>query len=99
VRRLFALAPPGEGVSRIRFFNVGVAASQLGWQREHPLSDLLTESVVAAPDANGHFEFAVSVDGAPVLAVWLSADGDDTQSSFSVTINRLELHPVPPSPD
>jgi hypothetical protein len=93
VRRLFDLAPPGEGVGRIRFFNLGLHASQIGWQRTHPLSDLLFEHIVAAPGEDGVFAFSARAPEAPVLAVWLSADGDDTRSTFSVRIDRLDLTP------
>jgi len=93
VRRLFALAPPGQGVGQIRFFNLGLAESQIGWQRTHPLSDLLSESVVAVPDAAGRFDFTAEASGATVLALWLSADGDDTDSSFTVQVTTVELAP------
>lgn len=93
VRRLFAMAPAGDGIGRIRFFNLGLSASQIGWARTHPLSDLLYESVVAVPDEHGAFTFTVPVGGPPVLGIWLSADGDDTQSTFSVWIEALELQP------
>lgn len=91
VRRLFALAPPDGGIGRIRFSNLGLDRSQIGWARTHPLSDLLVEEVVAAPDADGRFSFTAHPGDVPILAVWLSADGDDTGSTFTVRIDRLEL--------
>ncbi|MDP1572074.1 MAG: hypothetical protein Q8L86_18925 [Vicinamibacterales bacterium] len=94
VRRLFALAPPGTGIQQIRFFNVGLDASQIGWTRRHPLSDLLLEEVVAVPDREGRFE--IHLDFAPVdtLAVWLAADGDDSGSTFEVHLEALTLIPA-----
>jgi len=91
VRRLFALAPPGRGVGHVRFFNLGLDGSQIGWSRTHPRSDLLFEEVIAAPGDDGRFDFTARTSGAPVLALWLSADGDDTGSSFTVRIERLDL--------
>jgi hypothetical protein len=93
LRRLFALAPPGQGIDKIRFFNLGLHDSQMGWQREHPLNALVTEQVVTVPDADGRFAFDVDTGGIQTLAIWLSADGDDTQSSFTVRVERLELAP------
>jgi len=49
--------------------------------------------VVAVPDADGRFAFDVDTGGIQTLAIWLSADGDDTQSSFTVRVERLELAP------
>ena len=91
-RRLFDLAPPGLGIAGIRFFNVGLAPDQMGRSRQHPASDLIVERVVAVPDATGRFALVVDLD-APVrtVAVWISADGDDTQSRFRLTVTRLDL--------
>lgn len=93
VRHLFSLAPAGEGIGRIRFFNLGLDTSQIGRARTHPASDLLFEQIVAAPDDAGRFDFTVDAGGPATLAVWISADGDDTGSSFTVRLERLELRP------
>jgi hypothetical protein len=92
VQRLFALAPPQLGVAGIRFFNVALSPSQVGQSRQHPASALISERVVAAPDASGRFTMAVDLE-APIesAAIWISADGDDTRSQFTLTIARLEL--------
>jgi hypothetical protein len=91
VRYLFSLAPENQGVGRIRFFNLGLSTSQVGWSRTHPLSDLLHETVVAAPEADGSFTVVARSPDTPVLALWLSADGDDTGSRFTVRIDAIEL--------
>jgi hypothetical protein len=64
----------------------------MGRSRQHPASDLIVERVVAVPDATGRFALVVDLD-APVrtVAVWISADGDDTQSRFRLTVTRLDL--------
>jgi hypothetical protein len=94
VQRLFALAPPGQGIAQVRFFNVGLDPSQIGWRRRHPASDLLVEQVVTAPDAEGRFSLSVEVEAVTALGVWLSADGDDTGSRFDVRLEELRLEPA-----
>ena len=59
VRRLYGLAMPDQGISIVRFFNVGIDPDQIGQRRVHPLSDLLEEEVVAVPRADGTFDLDV----------------------------------------
>ena len=96
VKKLFALAPPGMGIGKIHFFNVGTDPAQLGRNRMYSSDDLMEQTVVAVPDADGRFAFTNRF-AAPlnVLAVWISSDGDDTHSSFAVTLNRVELETIP----
>jgi hypothetical protein len=92
LKKLFALAPPDAGISRVRFFNVAYDASTIGLSRRHPSSDLVHEEIVVSPDASGGFVIAVALDPAPeVAAVWLAADGDDTGSRFTVRLSSLVL--------
>ena len=92
VRRLFSLARSGSGISQVRFFNLGVASEQIGQARSHPLSALLHEQVVAVPSADGRFDFSVSFEAPiPTVAVWISADGDDTKSVYVITLQAIEL--------
>jgi hypothetical protein len=98
VKRLFALAPPGTGISKIHFLNVGTELKQVGHTRTHPLSNLMQETVVAVPAADGHFAFTNRLARPmSVLAVWIACDGDDTKSSFAVTLHQVELE-TPPAP-
>jgi hypothetical protein len=92
VRKLFELAPKGSGISRIHFFNVGTAKEQIGRQRQHPLSDLIMEKVVAVPATGGRIDF-VHVLEKPLdaIALWLSSDGDDTGSRFTIFVQEIEL--------
>ena len=92
VRRLHALALPNEGISTVRFFNVGADVGRIGDRRVHPLSDLLEEEIAAVARADGTFEIDATLSP-PVetVALWLSSDGDDTGSVFSVVIERITL--------
>ncbi len=92
VRKLFELAPKGGGIARIHFFNVAMDKTRIGQRRHHPLSDLIVEQVVAVPRPDGRFDFAHPLDRPlETIAVWLSSDGDDTGSRFSVFIEHIEL--------
>ena len=92
VRKLFELAPKGSGISKIHFFNVGADKAHIGRQRQHPLSDLLLETVLALPAPDGRFDFTHTLDRPlETIAVWLSSDGDDTGSKFTVLVERIEL--------
>ena len=96
VRKLFELAPKGGGISRIQFFNVGADATQIGRRRQHPLSELIHEQVVAVPRTDGTFEFEHTLERPlEALAVWLSSDGDDTGSKFTLFVEEIELRPAP----
>lgn len=92
VKKLFALAPPGTGINRIHFFNVGSDPHSIGRTRTHPLSNLMEETVVAVSGTNGEFSF---INHFPqplnVLAVWIACDGDDTKSSFVTMLEKVEF--------
>lgn len=92
VRKLYELAPPGSGISGIQFFNVGMDKAHIGRKRQHPLSDLIREEVVALPRADGRFDFEHTLaQPLQTIAVWLSSDGDDTKSTFTVRVEAIEL--------
>jgi hypothetical protein len=92
VRKLYELAPPGGGISGIHFFNVGAEKAHLHRQRQHPLSDLIREQVVALPRADGRIDFEhVLPQPRQTIAIWLSSDGDDTRSAFTVRVEAIEL--------
>lgn len=96
VKALLDLAPAGRGITKVHFLNLGVDRSEIGRTRQHPMRKLLEEEVVAAPQSDGSFDF-VHVFNPPmeVCAVWISADGDDTKSSFQTIINQLDFEILP----
>ena len=92
VRRLHDLAPAGAGIDRVLFLNAVQFEPQVGESRRHPLSDLLHERNVWLMDRGGRFDLQYELDQpVEVLAVWLSIDGDDSDSRFSVLIDDLRL--------
>ena len=93
VKTLYDLAPPEAGIDRILFLNAVQGAKLLGQQRQHPLSELIYERNVWVLDQAGPFDLQYEL-GSPqdVVALWLSIDGDDSQSAFSLQINQLLLH-------
>jgi hypothetical protein len=92
IRTLFALAPEGGGIARIQFLNVGADSAAIGRERRHPLSELIFERVVAVPRPDGRFDFEHRLERPlDTVAVWLSSDGDDSGSSFTVLVERIEL--------
>jgi hypothetical protein len=96
VRKLFELAPKGGGISRIHFFNLGTHENQIGRQRQHPLSDLILEQVVAVPGPDGRFDLVHTLERPlETIAIWLSSDGDDTGSKFTVLVEEIELRSAP----
>jgi len=92
VRKLFELAPQGSGISRIHFFNVGADRARIGERRQDPLSDLILERIVAVPGPDGRFDFSHALERPlEALAIWLSSDGDDSGSKFTVFVEQIEL--------
>lgn len=92
IKTLFELAPEGAGVEKIYFLNAVQHKNLLGQQRQHPLSDLIYENNVWLLDKPGDFSFSYELDNPrDVIAIWLSIDGDDTRSSYTIRIHGLNL--------
>ena len=92
IKTLFDLAPEGTGVDRIYFLNAVQHKNLLGQQRQHPLSELIYENNVWLLDKSGDFSLDYQLESPQkVIAIWLSIDGDDTQSRYTTTIKSLVL--------
>ena len=102
VLTLFKLAPKGMGVNHIHFLNLINKKEDLGQSRKHPLSDLIFEdnewileptseatSSAHRFDLNKTFKKPMQT-----LAIWLGADGDDTESKFNLELKELVLNTV-----
>lgn len=93
IQQLFKLAPKGTGVKRIHFLSTTLQRGLLGSSREHPLSDLLYESRITYLESPGAFEMVYQFDEPVlVLGLWISSDGDDTGSTFDVSIEQITLN-------
>lgn len=96
VKKLFALAPSGMGIGKIHFFNIGTETAQIGHSWTYPSKDLMEQTVVAVPNAGGDFSFTNRfTTPLKVIAAWISSDGDDTHSSFVVTLKQVEFKTTP----
>jgi len=92
VKTLHSLAPEGAGIDRIVFLNAVQHQSQLGQQRQHPRSDLIYERNVWVLDRSGPFELHHELESPyDVVGIWLSLDGDDSRSTYSMLISSLTL--------
>ena len=93
IKQLFKLAPKDTGVERINFLSTAHQQNLLGTRREHPLNDLLYETRVTWLEAQGEFEMEYQFEEpVNVLGLWISSDGDDTESSFDLSIERITLN-------
>lgn len=92
ILKLFELAPADWGVDRILFLNGTQIPKDMGKKRRHPASEYIEEHVVWRIPETGKYklnhQFAQTHE---VLALWLSSDGDDTQSRFSILFSRIAL--------
>jgi hypothetical protein len=92
VKNLYSLLPQDQGLDHVHFFNVTQNRQQLGQKRIHPASDLIEEEFFAFISEPGTFAYEYKFQEAlRPLALWLSMDGDDTQSDYVVHIESLEL--------
>lgn len=92
ILRLHDLAPDGTGIAGINFYSTTQQEELVGTSRIHPLSDLMNEEHVTWIDGAGSFritkDFATPMR---TLGLWLSADGDNTGSSFDLHIDSIEI--------
>jgi len=93
VRQLFKLAPADTGIKRINFLSTTQQQGLVGSARGHPLSELLYETRVTHLPSVGEFSMSYRFpEPVDVLGLWISADGDDTLSTFDLQIRRITLH-------
>ncbi len=95
VTRMFSMAPKGTGIKNIYFLNVGhfpLNKNPKLNQRAHPLSKYLYEEIMVSAKT-GEFQFTKKFDQPEkLLGLWLSANGEHTNSSFSVTIDQIKIN-------
>lgn len=92
IKTLYGMAADGTGIRNIEFYNIYSDKRLAGNSREHPLSDLMVEHFITERPENGELELTFKPElSSPVLALWISIDGDDTKSSYSVLLKNLSL--------
>jgi hypothetical protein len=92
IKRLFSLAPKDKGVDKIYFLKVVNNASDVGKKREHPLNKLIFEEG-AVQAKTGPFTIDKTFDSPKtVYGIWLSANGEGTQSQFDTSIDSIEFY-------
>ncbi len=98
VKTLFSLAPQGIGLDKIYFYNVTAQHSLVGKKRSHPQSKYMHEENILWRSPNQlNLKFKIELSQPMDLAgFWISTDGDDSKSSFTVTIKELSYFEVVP---
>ncbi|MGE3758684.1 MAG: hypothetical protein AB7H97_13055 [Pseudobdellovibrionaceae bacterium] len=92
VKRLYEQVKDGTGLDSVHFYNVTQNSNQVGQTRIHPASDLFHEEFFAKVKSAGPFSYEFQFrQPIEAVAVWISIDGDDTNSTFDVLISDLEL--------
>jgi hypothetical protein len=92
VKQLYAQLPSDLGLDHVQFFNVGQDPKQLNQTRTHPKSELINEETISIVKEPGAFTLEHTLKN-PIqaAALWVSIDGDDTESEYSVLISEIEL--------
>ena len=92
VKVMFNLAPKDQGIDQIYFLNAVLSPRLLQKKRIHPLSQYITEHYVWLMDKSGSFSYSYEFpDPKHTGALWISVDGDDTQSEFHLKIQKIFL--------
>lgn len=96
LKKLFSLAPKDGGVDKVYFFNLADHAS--GEAREFPGSKgLMTEKIIAVRSKETKkVELKQTLpQSIKTLALWLSVDGDNSESSYVLNMKSLNLETKP----
>lgn len=91
VKALFNLAPSDTGIDYVLFLNLA-NPQKISWQQRDSEGGkgLLKEQIIKQINANEPFTLDHTfVSPLEVLAFWISSDGDDSKSTFDVTINSI----------
>jgi hypothetical protein len=94
VKTLFDLAPDGTGIDHVFFLTLSNGGEMPGSAvGESKKSGLFAQTVVKQVNPNESFDLYYTLDTSTrVIALWISADGDDTESMFELEINSISLN-------
>ncbi|MDF1657840.1 MAG: hypothetical protein P1U58_09515 [Verrucomicrobiales bacterium] len=85
-----------DGIGRIHCFHVMPGRQWIGETRKNPNVSIFEETISAAPEDDGRFELSVVLDTPmETVGLWLLADGDDSEASFIVEIENIEIGLAP----
>lgn len=91
IKKLFALSPKGYGLDKIYFFNLGHDPALIHQSRNHPQSELIFEKIVQTRKKDQKiFEYQLEKP-ISTAALWLSVDGDDTKSNYTLRIKNIKI--------
>jgi hypothetical protein len=92
IKKVYKLAPKGKGLDHLEMFVATTNKETIGSNRVHPASDFFTENFVFEIKKNKEFKLTHKLKTkVKTMALWLSADGDNTKSKFQTVIKSLEL--------
>ncbi len=88
------LCADGRGPTRIDNLILAPHPEWVGKTRQNPGMKQLHERITATPEKDNTFTITTTFEN-PIdaLGLWLMADGDDTKSTFKVTIESISLDP------
>ena len=93
VKELFKLAPEGQGIEHIYFLNAVLDPSLQYQKRTHPLSEYIREDYVWVMNQTGPFSYSYEFESPKEIgALWISVDGDDTNSQFDIEIESISIN-------
>lgn len=92
VKTLFRLAPEDTGIDYIGFFNVYSDDRLAARQRSHPSSNLIIEQFVSKRSDDPMLLQFYPNKEQDILALWISSDGDDTDSSYLINLSDLQVN-------
>ena len=93
VIEMHKLAPNTQGISYIHFLNTVNSPTLLNKKRTHPLSKYIKEHYTWLINKTGDFLYTYRFQKPlPTTGLWISTDGDDTKSQFTLTIYSIVIN-------
>lgn len=95
LKELFKLGEGYKGVDRIQFYTTYQDKRIADKSRDHYFSEYLKETHNLKIDSNGFVSHRLKPEADKrVLGFWIAIDGDDTESEFSVELQKLSYKKV-----
>lgn len=91
VSEVFALAPQGQGLDKVYFYNVASRKDLVNKERQNPKSKYMYETIISTKDDLGKMVSFTLPKKLKTTALWIGAEGDQTESEFTTTVNKVIL--------